>query len=36
MAEIQDNFSIIGRDFDVRKMRRFLSHQTSELLSSNR
>jgi uncharacterized protein len=33
MAELQDTISIIGRDFEVQKMRRFLSNQTSELLA---
>jgi uncharacterized protein len=33
MAEIEDNFLVIGRDFEVRKMSDFLALQSSELLA---
>jgi uncharacterized protein len=33
MAELQNNISLIGRDFEVQKMRSFLTNQESELLA---
>lgn len=33
MAEVQNNVSVIGREFEVQKMRSFLTHQESELLA---
>jgi uncharacterized protein len=33
MAEIENTITIIGRDFEVQKMRSFLAHQESELLA---